>query len=519
MFHKWIKRIIPVLLCAAILLSSAACSQENTSSERVETIPENLPVDISGNVVGSPVVERSYTTLNAENNSLLDFNPNRGLRGIIEFYHFNYTDDEIYTHLQNDLDKFSKYTACSTYVLYLYPGDYLGAKLPDEFFETTQKIFDFLRENQIQILLRFAYYDVNTFNKRTPTTEELMLHINQLAENGIIERNKDIIHVFQAGFIGKFGEWHSDEPRADRSLIVNAIIEKLLPEGISLQLRNPRYREFISEENFNKVTLSFNDDAFFGIQNGTELGNQDYSVGLEPWEYQKNNAYNAPNDAELYYWSQFTNEMGFFPDGYACVLGAAEHHLTTLSANNGYLDQGPFKDGAMVRWKNQPVTEKWLNENGLAYSENWFKSAAGETVERSVFDYLRDYVGYRLSAQKLSVKKSGESKIQVELTLQNHGLSAAFNITSQLVILDQDGNEVASVEAGNPAEWYTTDPTDYNNRKQLDHTITAQLELPQKSGEYRLGLKLLSKGGATARLDNKTEFSNGCNILHEFSIE
>lgn len=137
----------------------------------------------------------------------------------------------------------------------------------------------------------------------------------------------------------------------------------------------------------------------------------------------------------------------------------------------------------------------------------------------SVYDYLRDYVGYRLSAQKLSVKKSGDSKIKVELTLQNHRLSAAFNITSQLVILDKDGNEVASAQAGNPAEWYTTDPSDYNNRKQLDHTVIEELLLPQKSGEYRLGLKLSSKGGATARLDNKTEFSNGCNILHKFSIK
>ena len=517
---KKIQRIItPFLLCAAVLLSSAACAKGNTSSDMQKNVPENLSVDISGNVKGSPVVERSYTALNAENNSLLDYNPNRGLRGIIEFYHFNYTDEEIEEHLQKDIDKFTKYTACSTYVLYLYPGDYLGQRLPDEFFKTTQKIFDFLRENKVQILLRFAYFDVNTFNKRTPTTDELMLHINQLSENGIIEKNKDIIHVFQAGFIGKFGEWHSDEPRADRAQIVNSIIEKLLPEGIFLQLRNPRYREFISGENLKKVTLSFNDDAFFGIQNGTELGNQDYSRGLEPWEYQKNNAYNAPNDAELYFWMQFENDLGFYPDGYACVLGAAEHHLTTLSANNGYLDKGPFKDGAMVRWKNQPVTEKWLKENGLAYSENWFKSAGGETVERSVFDYLRDYVGYRLSAQKLSVKESGNGKIKAELTLQNHGLSAAFNIPSQLVILDKDGNEVASAAAGNPAEWYTTDPTDYNNRKQLDHTVAAELELPEKSGEYRLALKLLSKGGAAARLDNKTDFSNGYNILHEFSIK
>ena len=166
---KIIKRTVThVLLCAAILLSSAACAKGGTSSVTEKNVPENLTVDISGNVKGSPIVERSYTTLNAENNSLLDYNPGRGFRGIIEFYHFNYTDDEIETHLQKDIDKFTKYTACSTYVLYLYPGDYLGAKLSDEFFKTTQKIFDYLRENKIQVLLRFAYFDVNTFNKRTP---------------------------------------------------------------------------------------------------------------------------------------------------------------------------------------------------------------------------------------------------------------------------------------------------------------------------------------------------------------
>ena len=91
---KVIKRMImPIALCAAVLLSSAACTKGNTSSAAKKTVPENLTVDISGNVKGSPVVERSYTTLNAENNSLLDYNPNRGLRGIIEFYHFNYAPE------------------------------------------------------------------------------------------------------------------------------------------------------------------------------------------------------------------------------------------------------------------------------------------------------------------------------------------------------------------------------------------------------------------------------------------
>lgn len=526
MLKNLIKRVIPCVLCAAITLSLAACAGGNGGSDSSEpqggteqVIPENLSIDISGNVKGSPVVERTYTSLFAENNELLDYNPNRGLRGITEFYHFNLTDDEIKSHLENDYNKFSAYTACSVYILYLYPGDYRGGKLGTEFFTTTQKVFDWFREKKIQILLRFAYYDNNNFNDRTPTTDELLSHINQLAENGIIERNKDILHTFQAGFVGKYGEWHSDNPKADRAQVINAIIEKLLPDGVFFSVRNPGYRNYITEANAAKIKLGFNDDAFFGIQDGTELGNQDYSVGQEPWEYQKNNGYATPNDAELYFWSQFVNDMGFFPDGYACILGAAEHHLTTLSANNGYLDQGPFKDGAMVRWKNQPVTAKWLDENGLHYTENWFKSAEGETVERNVYEYLEDYVGYRLSADKLSVTSAGNGKIKAELTLKNYGLSAAFNITSTLVILDKDGNEVASAEAGNPAEWYTTDPSVYSNRTQLEHVISAELTLPEKAGEYSIGLKLISKSGAGARLDNKINFEHECNILHTFTVK
>ena len=47
---KVIKRMImPIALCAAVLLSSAACTKGNTSSAAKKTVPENLTVDISGN--------------------------------------------------------------------------------------------------------------------------------------------------------------------------------------------------------------------------------------------------------------------------------------------------------------------------------------------------------------------------------------------------------------------------------------------------------------------------------------
>ena len=537
--RKWARvlaALLPLSLCCTLMLNLAASGNADASNPTAD-----LPYDISGNVEGSPVVERGYTTLLAENNHFMYDNPNRGLRGFIIFTDFpNLTKEKIqeqFDEAVNERFDTSK-VPCTTYVVYLYIGEYLQGRtsdpadnpaaltLDDDFFEKAQYILDLFRKNHIQVLLRFAYWNIHHYHTRFPTTDEICTHIDQIGKNGIVERNKDIIQALQAGFIGQYGEWHSDSPRADRSAVVNAIIEKMLPEGMSLQLRNPGYRSFISAENLKKVTLSYNDDCFFGIQDTSNLGNGDYSVGVaDTWEYQKQTGYNAPNDAELYvsYWF-WANDL--YPDGYACVLGAAEHHLTTLSAENGYVDSGETgtnqfltNSNAMNRWKQQPVTEKWLKVNGMTYAPNWLKDKDGNTVERSAFDYMRDYLGYRLSATQLSVKELEKGKLSLTLSLQNYGMAAAFNMISRLVILDENGQEIASAEAGDPSTWYATDPSDYNNREQLTHRIMATLDTPSAAGEYRIALQLRSNGGGTARLDNNIDYDNGYNILHSFAVQ
>ena len=511
-----LKRIFSLLLAVLLCLGAAGCGTADTTSKPDET-PE-LSVDISGNVKGSAVVEREYTTLCSDNDDLMYNNPNRGLRGYFDFFNFEVSNDELLKRMQEQRKELDKFAQSTTYVCYFYPAAYRGKHLPDRFFEAIQYIFDYLREEKIQILLRFAYFDVNNYNDRTPLTEELMIHINDLIDSGIIEKNKDVIHVFQAGFVGKFGEWHSDEPKADRNLILNTLVDKLIPKDLYIQVRQPDYKDFVADGHPAKSRIGFNNDAWFGIQDSTELGNQNYSYGLEPWNrHVKEGAY-TPNDAELYFWNQFENEVGFYPDGYACLLGASQLRFTTLSAINGWLDHGALRDGAMVRWQSQPVNEKWLKEYGIPYSENWFKNSDGETVERNVFEFHRDYVGYRITATELSVKNKGKKDITATLKLENHGFSAAFNITSSLVILNSKGEVVSSAAAGNPADWHSTNPDDYKDRKQLVHTVSADLPLPDTKGEYKIALQLLSKGGGTARLDNNIPYEDGYNILHTFSV-
>lgn len=476
----------------------------------------------NGNIKDSPFVKRSYTVLNAYNSAELNLNPNRGFRGCMDFFNFRLTDSEIAAKIDAyALQLKNAGIKSSVYVCYFYPGDYMNSELDAEFFTAAQKIFDCLRERKMQILLRFAYYDENNFNSRTPTTAEILRHISNLSENGIIERNKDVLHAFQVGFIGKYGEWHSDTPAstaADRGTVLNAFAEKLLPSGVYAQLRMPNYSDYLSSESAEKYggKFGYHLDSFFGIADGSETGSGIYSYGKTDWSRHISEAYCAPNDAEAYYYSQF-DDLGAYPDGYGSIIAASQLRLTTFSAINGYIDQGTSAPGCINEWKKLPVTEKWLEYNNLPYTKGWFTDNDGNKIKRNAFEYIRDYLGYRLVCRELSVTEENGG-MNISLSLQNYGFAAAFNITAHLTLLDTSGNEIYSYAAGNPAEWYGAKPGEVPDGELITYNLKTNMPLPGDSGKYRLALRLVSKSGATARLDNSIPYEKGYNILHEFTV-
>ena len=161
--RKWTRvlaLLLPLSLCCALMLNLAASGNADAV-----TPPTDLPYDISGNVEGSPVVERGYTTLLAENNHFLDDNPNRGLRGFIIFTDFpNLTKETIKAQFDEAVNKRfdTAKVPCTTYVVYLYIGEYLqGSRssasdaaaltLDAAFFEKADYIMQLFRENHSPI--------------------------------------------------------------------------------------------------------------------------------------------------------------------------------------------------------------------------------------------------------------------------------------------------------------------------------------------------------------------------------
>ena len=501
MFNNKVYKIFAFLLSLVMVVSVVGCGKSNTSGES-----KPLPAEI----------ERTYTTLYSDNDALMKDNPNRGFRGYIEVVDFGLSQSELNTKLDGTMKRHIEYANTTVAVCYIYPFDYLGKQFDRKFYDVLQWTFDWGREHNIQYCFRFAYWHDGYYQVKTATTEEILDHIDQIAESGIIEKNKDVIHTFQAGFVGKYGEWHSETTPTDHKTILENIVEKLIPEDVYGQVRKPEYERLLDETNERRDGLGYHMDSFFGIQDSSQYGSGTFSLGLEDWTHAVKDGAYSPQDGELYFHGQFVNDLGFFPEAYACLLGLSQLRMTTFSSENGYLEQGLFGQSAMHQWQARPITAKWCEENGIPYSENWFKNQKGETVERNVFEFIKDYLGYRITATKL-VSKIENGKLNVSVDIENHGFSSAFNIKSSLAILDSKGNVIDEVSVGNPAEWHPTNPDDYNDRKQLVHNLTAELNLPEASGEYSIALKLESKNGTTARLDNNVEYNNGYNILHTFA--
>ncbi len=529
--NKLLLRAMALLLSVFLILGLGGCGESGTVDEPNSTQSEvEIPtdIDISGNVEGSPEVERKYTTLYSNHEAKTMQNPNRGYRGYAHFTNYSITPEQLRTQFANYMREHRDYVSAQVCVLYFYMPEYRGKELDERFFTLAQTAFDYAREEKFQVIVRFAYYTYgiqasNCNVNDSPTTEELILHINQIAENGLIERNKDVIHAFQVGFVGFGGEWHTESYTTSQTTdghkkLIDAVVNVLVPKETYIQARRPIYKELVSASEERLSMIGFNHDSFTGIEDCTALGGSGFSIGLPEWdEWVKTGAY-APQDAENQFYKDSMASYGEVTEGYAALLGMSQVRMTTFSSENGYLEIGPYGDATMHVWQDLPVTEKWLKDNGIPYSENWFKNLNGETVERNVFEFIRDYLGYRFTVTKLSSKKNGEN-LDVSLSLENHGFSAAFNIKSNLVILDESNKVVETVEAGNPKDWHTTDPDNYSDRTQLVHTIKSSVKLPTEKGEYKLALQLISHDGTTARLDNNIEYENGFNILHTFSVK
>lgn len=285
-------------------------------------------------------------------------------------------------------------------------------------------VLDNVRKAGKKAIVRFAYnWDKNT-SPRDASVQAVQNHIEDLAT--VLDTYKDVIYVFQAGFIGTYGEWYYTDsqfpkPSLSGNAVTNyanraAVLDKLLevvPEGIQIALRTPYYKNYYlhpsSVSTWEPISawdgtsanarLTFHNDAFLADANDMGTFKQDYERQM--WMSQGA-------------WMVTGGETGFVEAADVnpayCELDAA---LTTMRQYHySYLNDAI---------SNNEIVKYWA-ANGY-------------------YPTIRKRLGYRLvlDSAKISAPdlRSG-STVEVQLTISNTGsASLVYPRPCQLVVLHE----------------------------------------------------------------------------------
>lgn len=489
------KKVTALIIILACVLSLCACTQQKQGKTVDEHI-ELAPLDAS----------MSY---------LLNFNPDRAWRG--EAYvnvgnsmadgHTPQEDPTV--NLRRFVTNYAAYNPQLCQV-YFYLTAYKDTPEIDDYgMDRMQQVFDCARELGVKLNVRFTYQYGMSGNGEA--SDDIMLaHMKQLRP--LLEKNVDVIHVVEAGFLGSWGEWHSSKEFHNNAAILRGILE-MTPESIFVQVRLPEYKDLILPTEPEYARIGFHDDSFFGYRYCYDAAQ--LNPGTDQWnQIVKESAY-VPVGGETF-WGYESNEK---VNGYDAIKQFSAFRQNSFSIYHMFIEDGVGKGYEIEKWTTMPITSDWLDSNGLIYSPNWFGEDGQK--ERTVFDYVSDYLGYRLEGQSAEVK--GELKtngiLEAEFKLINYGFSAAFNMHSGFAILDADGNVISTFPAGDPATWNSRDPENYLDSSPIEYTIRADILLPETAGQYQLAFYVQNTAGTGARLNNDLAYSNGYSVFYTFTIE
>jgi hypothetical protein len=163
-------------------------------------------------------------------------NPERG------FYRFG-NDDFAKTTL-GDLDYIRGSGSTMVYGL-VRLDPYRATDIPASYITELDKAFALLRRTGLKIFVRFVYNypgsSTEYANAKDAPLNIVLNHINQLKP--LIARNKDVIVVMNAGFIGAWGEGHTSSNGLDSAASKKTIIKTLLaawPQDVEILWRYPQ---------------------------------------------------------------------------------------------------------------------------------------------------------------------------------------------------------------------------------------------------------------------------------------
>ncbi len=503
---------------AALLLTLALCTTVGAGCTFDSPQKEEYPV--------TTTIE--LPPLYGDQDDLLEYNPDRGWRLEVFFNVANSTGDgmgaqpEPEMELIRALERYQKYRPQLCQVYFYLTGYKNTPVISQEGFDRMQRMFDTAKERGIKLIVRFAYE--SDMEGTGEAADEIMLaHMPQLTP--ILEKNIDVIHTVEAGFLGAWGEWHSYKLPHDELAILKGVLN-MVPEALYVQVRYPRVKNVLADvepDNPHLKRMGYHDDSFFGWQDAQ------WNDGLNPWEDQweqmrKESPY-GPEGGEMFWGCQYRLDLWAPTTGEMAIRKYSAFHQNSFSIYHSFIEE-PYVAWAvpgagyysMQDWLVEPVTRQMLDTYMVAYDPIWFQNENGEEIARTAFEFVHDHLGYRLRAMVLTLdgKRECAENMRLTMSLRNTGFSAVFNMESGFAVLDQNGQVISTVAAGNPTKWLPADPETHET---LYHSISAELTLPETPGTYQIAFYLKNSAGTGARLANDLQYINGYNILETVEVK
>ena len=338
--------------------------------------------------------------------------------------------------------------------------------LPQSYLNSLNDGFELMRQAGVKAVLRFAY-DYEASGKDT-NLAQVKRHIEQLKP--IINRNADVIAVWQGGFIGAWGEWHSSanglNSDSNKKEIAQALLAAL-PANRQLNLRYPYdlikwYGTPATAEDF----ANNSEKARIGIHNDCYLASIDDTGTYQPRRDQT-------IEAQRMFTRQHVQYTSFGGETCAPVANAR----TTCS--------DILREGKEFRLA-------YLNyDYHKTFIDGWTKEGCMADVQKNI--------GYRieLSQFQISSQSGATGSLKWALKLSNQGWARPLNPRNIVVRFTSSSGSSKDVVLEN------------TNLRTLDTGASAEWEgtltLPNLSaGEYSVSL---GAPDPDARLANNTRFS------------
>lgn len=388
--------------------------------------------------------------------STLDFpNPERGF--------YKYAADPA----KLDADYLNSITQQGYRLIYT-PADlsqWRNQDLPQSYLNALNDGFELMRQAGVKAVLRFAY-DYEASGKDT-NLAQVKRHIEQLKP--IINRNADVIAVWQGGFIGAWGEWHSSanglNSDSNKKEIAQALLAAL-PANRQLNLRYPYdlikwYGTPASAEDF----ANNSEKARIGIHNDCYLASIDDTGTYQP-------RHDQTIEAQRMFTRQHVQYTSFGGETCAPVANARTTCSDILREGKEY----------RLGYLNYDYHEDFIN--------GWEKEGCMADVRKNI--------GYRIELSQFQISSKAQSgSLKWALKLSNQGWARPLNprdIVVRFTSADGSSKDVAlentnlrTLDAGASAQWEGT------------------LTLPNLSaGEYSISL---GAPDPDARLAGNTRFS------------